>query len=512
MLTVHIAGKRVPVLSASLNETLDQAGEFDFTVAAVHLPNYRTLGDADVALYEDGNLLVSGIVNNVPSLEINDNEVLTVKFTCFDELGRLTFLRSKSDGHYQDSVLTGILNNLLTVAPDWQLTDTSTMVDNLITTTIDLRPKETLFAQIAEAIKSVPDVHLRYGGYNAAGGYHELHIGYFNAITTRIVQGENLVKLKLKSNSSRKYRLVESYGNRTTGRRITLADALNDARTTSHADYARYPISYDAVVGAYVVTDVNATSGGEVTKTFELQKTKNDKIPNAVEQAQAGYALWLKTVRFMKENSEYESYSASVWLAEKPQIGDKAYVRARVVEDLRNPVTQQITEVETFSVDDYYTITNVKTSFERGKLPNGTEVVLYDLELTTNDLAEKTDPILELYERLEQGSKFDDTAAQNGLNIPAPVVVSHGPGVAADCNHSGANTGKLFVFTAPPAPSWAKKVSVSAELQGDPATYVEISVPTKPGQNYSICVKPDSSNWNASSSATAYAQFIYSAG
>jgi hypothetical protein len=515
----RVAGLDIPVLSASIEWSFDEISEFDVTVPIRFLPGYQDVLESDIELIEDGEMLISGFVNDPPVLESIEPGILQVKLGCFNELGRLTLYRSRTDGHYQDSTVLGIIGNLLEMTNGaWMLSGTETMVNEEITTTVDLRRKETLFAQIAEVVKSVPDVHLRYGGYNTLFGMHELNIGYFGDTNTQLIEGKNLSSLRLKSKKEPSYTVVESYGNTTADRRISLADSLSDLRTIFNVDYPRFPITEDPSMGTWVVTDQESSGQRQVTKFFELSKTKNDQIPTAVEIAQAGYALWLKTVRFMKQNSPHETYSAIATVEEIPEVGDKARIRSVVEEQVLNPITQDSHYEKTFEVDGDYRITKVKHSMERyfqfdAVDESPTQVWRVDLELSSNDESEDTDPDLELYERLENGNSFDSLGGIVGFNIPPPVMVTWGPGDAADCNYNGmgSNTGRNYALTAPTPPTWATKVSYVLTLDPEDSNYSVISAPSSPGDDLQICVTDENELWPPDEDITAYAQFIYQA-
>lgn len=510
---IRLQNRDIPILKASVRWKLDTIADVKVTVPLQAVPDIRTVRLEDFELYDRGQRIVAGFVNDRPSINVESNQVLTADLGCFDDLGRLTCYRASADAHYQDTAVTDILDDLLLMTGGtWALGDTSTMVDEAITTTIDLRKKEELFAQVMATIKAVPDLHVRYGGL--VGGVRQLDIGNFNQWTEDFIQGNNLTSLRMKLSQQPAYRVIEAYGNRSALRRVTLLDALSDARTTTHPDYARFPITEDVATGTWVVTDQNASAGCEVTKFFDLQKTRNDEPPTAAEVAETGYALWLKVVRFMKSNAEYESYSGEVLLPAPPQVGDRAYVHSHVSEPVVDGLSGEVTYIPLFEVNETFRITDVSLDFgnpqlQVDRLTQGQRpMATYGVEVSSNDESEELDPDLELYERLEQGDSFDQNDQTLGFTIPAPVQVTHDSGDAADCDYDlvtpGTQPGKTFTLTSPTPPAWANFVTVNYAIEPADTAYREDAYPATPGDDLVLCVE-----WPPASPVTVTAQYVF---
>lgn len=514
----RIDGQDFEVIDFDIDWALDQANKFSVDVLAKELNDWRDIIYANVEVYDGGTLVTSGYVEKSPKLEMKDGGVLTVSLSCLDEIGRLICDRAKFDAHYQDQQVLSIITDLLSVATDMWVTTLVNMVDPLVVTTVDLRSKETLFAQIIETIKASPQVHIRYGGRQITGEYI-LEIGNFGSITSEGIQDHNLLDLKLQFNSEKMYRIVESYGDATINAKINLGDALADPRTVLHPDYAQFPISLDGATGAYICTNNALTKGCQVRKSFNVIKVKNDTTPTAAEIAEAGYALWLKTVRFMQKSTSYETYSATVMLPEPPEVGDNMFIRSVVREPIYDSMTGKVVaEHETFSVNDDFRITKVGFSTESLVIPDAMyfdlteENGLFSVELTSNDEAEMIDPDVELYSRLEDHREFDDIGASLVLYPIQVTTLTYNSTNPADCVGSGpGNTGKLFLHTSPVPPVGATGVVTWFVL--DP-TYMDIynyTPPAAPGQNWSACVQPQAGVWppppTVNYTVTVYWQF-----
>lgn len=497
----RIDGQDFELVDFDTDWVLDQANEFTVEILAKEF-DWRSSLYSDVEVYDGNELIISGFVNKSPKLKIKDANVLVISLTCLDEIGRLTCDRAKFDAHYQDQQVLAIITDLLSVATTTWVTSLVNMVDPLVVTTVDLRTKETLFAQIVETVKATQQVHLRYGGIQPTGE-HILEIGDFGDENSEGIQGHNLLSLNLEYNTERVYRIVEAYGDSTLGQRISLSDALADARTAVHPDYAQFPISLDAATGGYVVTNTALTKGCEVRKSFNVIKVKNDSPPSPAEIAEAGYALWLKSVRFMQKSIEYETYSAQVMLPEAPIVGDKMFIRSLIREPVYDAVTGKVVaEHETFSVEGLYRITKVKFNTNQLVMPDSmlheitNQELVYDIELTSNDEADTIDPEIELFEKLESYQEFDDTAGTLELAPIQQTTVSYALGAAADCVGSGpGNTGKLFLHATPAPPAWATGIITWYVTDPTNMDLYNITPPAAPGQNWSACVQPNGGNW-----------------
>ena len=515
-LFARIDGQDFELIDFDADWVVDQANTFSIDVLAKEFA-WRNSMYSDVEIYDGKDLVISGFVDKSPKLEMKDGGPLVVALSCLDELGRLTCDRAKFDAHYQDQQVLSILTDLISVATIPWVLSLVNMVDPLVVTTIDLRSKETLFAQIVETVKSTPQVHLRYGGQQITGE-HVLEVGNFGDVNAEGIQGHNLLGLKLNYNTEKMYRIVESYGDSTLSQKISLFDALSDARTAVHPDYAQFPISLDAATGSYIVTNAAISEGCSVRKSFNVIKVKNDTTPTAAEVAEAGYALWLKTVRFMQKSTSYETYSAEVLLPSQPDVGDNMFIRSVVREPVYDAMTGKIVaQHETFEVNDDFRITKVGFTTEQVALPDGQyydlhqQELVYSIELTSNDEAEMIDPDAELFARLEDHTEFDDVGASLVLYPIQSTTLTYNSTNAADCNGSGVLTGKLFLHTSPVPPVGATGVITWYVANPGNMDIYNYTPPAVVGNNWSACIQPNGGNWpppvGVNYTVTVYWQF-----
>lgn len=503
----RIGGQDVDVVAASYNEALDAAPDFNITIEAKAIANWRNLYLENVALFYRGEKMASGLIIDTPQLQLTDGKNQTIALGCAGELGRLTCYRAKSTAHYQNQLVTAILGDLMNMTSGaFALTNTSTMPDTSIKTTLDLRSKESLFAQIIDVIKATPGVHIRY----VSGSFHEIHIGEFGVETSRLVQGDNLTSLKLQRSQNRAIQVVEAYGDRSGNRQISLADALANPDTLAHSLYSTYPISFDALTGTYIVTNTTVAKGCQVTKQFSEVKTRNDKPPTLAERREAGYALWLKVVRFLQQNAAYESYTADALLPTAPKVGDRAWVQAQVLEQIYNPVTREEKWASTFSVAQAYRIMKVTRHFDFQNLDDRLHD-RYTLELSSSDDAELIDDDLELYERLERRDQSDDPSSAITFNVPATVSLTYGAPTPSDCDYPGGgpSDGKLYTINSPAPPLGATSVSASYVLNPLSALANVISLPAAPGDPLILCVSGTGQVWPPPVPVTVTAQFVF---
>lgn len=509
---VRLDGRDLQPNSVNITWTLDQAADFTIEVPA-SLIDSANIRYKPVQVWVGDQLFVSGIVTDRPSLTLSKDSAIMASLRCMDELGQLALLyRAYGRAHYQNELLIAVIQDLLQkmTGGAWVLTDTSTMVDPSIRTTVDLRSKESLFAQLAEACKSVPQVHLRYGGFS--GGVHTIEIGAFGQLTEHFEA--NINNLTVDYGGKESFSIIEAYGGQSGGRVITLADALSNPETTSDPLYARFPIVFDPITNTYYVEDTHSQSPGQVTRQFTASKTQNDDFPSAPQLQEAGIALWRKAVRELMNYGEYAVYTGDVILPRIPKVGDKARLRAWVSEPVYDPVTLTERPVETFRVDDILKISRVAydlNQHESNSQELGNETVyVFNVEVTTNDEAEIVDDDVYLTERLQDNNTMDNLVNVIGHSQPIPATLTHGPGDAADCDFDGPNTGKLYTIASPTPPTGMSNVQVSYAVSPANARSRVVSYPSTVGQPLVLCVAPPVGSWPPASLITVVATFFFS--
>lgn len=509
---LRIAGRDLLVSKASIAFKQNEISEFEATVPAQSIPRDQ-VQYSDAALYFRGTRYVSGLVLDPPELELSTNSVLSLRIRALDELGRLTCYRAVTDAHFQDIQITTILSVLLGTTSDWSLGDVSTMVDPLAVTTIDLRNKETLFAQIAEVVKATPRCFMRYGGFSA--GLHRLDIGFFGAKTTYAMENEALSALKLQSNGKRTYRLVEAFADRSNQTRLTLNEALSDPRYATDPDSLIYPITLDGT--KYIVTNTLQPRGCETAKAFNIIKTKNDVPASPTEVAEAGYALWKKAIRFLQQNESYTNLTLTGYVANLPRVSDMVYVQTHVSETVFDHVSQSTRKVSTFEVSAWFRMTKINFDFDAvirpGALPGTRPVETYEwvLDVTDNDYIELIDPDVAMYERVEVHDNADIVSGVNGEGLKGifPVPITHVPADPADVGCLP-DIAKEYMFPLPATPAGATQVTAFLAVTGGAAGSVTVTQnPAIPGTPLIACVQAVGGGWPGATAITLTATYIF---
>jgi hypothetical protein len=514
-LLARVGGFDFPVSNFSASWTINEVNEFSFTLQLV---DFQATGMSDAYLQDaslqfHGEELVTGFVYDDGDREIDQQGIVMVNFHCYGEIGRLICKRKKTDAHYQNQPLVFILTDLLNLGTtDWELGDASTMPDPLVATTIDLRNKETRFAQVIEAVKSVPELFARYGGYNTGTGRHQVDIGQFGTLyTPGLLQGDNLVsEIRRNKSTHRRYKVIHGTGGKAGDTVITLEHAsLYDPSLLTHPDY---PISN--VGGDWIVTNNLIGLGCEISKSFSGIKTANDTVPTAIETYEAGYALWQRCVRYFEENQDSVSLSANGVLPSTPLPGDNIRVKGDVWETFYDALSETFERFSTFDVDDEYRITNVSLSIgDDVAFDSQSESVdhrlTYAFELSDSMYPEDYDDELLLYEKVERFDQQDSSAALVPINI---VVDSdtQGPGVPSNCTQTfPVYNGRTFSVPLPVPPAGVTQVSVTTSI--DPAGGADIEItqyPALPATGLQACVSYNG-NWTVVNSGTLTVIFIF---
>lgn len=407
MLYARINNVDYDIIDGNINFELDAISEFDVTIRLRDI-KYITLLYTPIEIYYDGNLLISGYVDKRPVVKVTDKNALTVNLNCVNELGRLACTKARRNRHYQNQTLSVILADLIAVVPGWVL-DTTTLTTGSETLTIDLRSKETLFAQITEVITSVPDTHFRYGGIDGSGNYI-FEVGNFNDITTYANIGFNLIDIELQPQENRFYQIIEGYGGICDTGVIRLNRAAVDARYLASPYLAQFPISNPAADNSWIVTNNAATSlvDCSVRKSFSLIKTKNDVVPTAAELTDASYMLYLKCVRFLKESLPSNFYNLRITNGSIPNVGDRVQIFAKIEEDFYDDITGSLSDpIEIFTVNDDYRMTRISLNLAEivdaiyDNQSNSNEYVL-NITASENDELGFFDAELDVYEELEK--------------------------------------------------------------------------------------------------------------
>ena len=494
------ASAQLPLIDFEFTETQSEVGQIDFSFRSEDFES--DILYASVEFIFDGVVVISGIVVDPAELQLSGS-IITTKVRALTELGRLTTRRAKKNSHYQNVSIVAIIEDLLATTGDWAIGDTSTMIEPDAKTTVDLRQKETLFAQIAGAIAVVPKVFMRYGGYNSITGKREVDIGYFGEdIESFVVQGENLFDLKIERRTSWPMRIIEAYGDISDETQISLNDALSNPDTLAHAEYATYPISYDALGEVYIVTNTLISNGAEAVKNYRMLRTKNDASPTEAEKQEVGYAVWRRAVRdFQFADANSYAVKAAFPLDNVPILDNKVFVIGQVHELARDVDTGELRSIQRF--DQHGLLRVVSRTISAEITSKG---LICEITVTDGDYADNYDQQANLYDRLETYNQNDNPAAMMLSELgSATVSVTKLTTDVADC--SG---GKLFSFPSPTPPSGARRVYANV-ISASPATGVtweRVQYAALPATPYEICVKVGGT-WPAATDITIVVRYTF---
>lgn len=493
----------VPYIKANYKIQVRQTGEFQVTIPA-QIVRAVELRYRNVSLYWNDGVFVSGFITRVVSSELAKNEPFTYTLTCMDELARLAMYgRADSNAYYENRTATYIIGQLLHYARrqglPWYITDVSSMAEPDGLYTVDLRNKETIWAQIVELANVIPDFNVRFGGYNESLDLYELHAGAFNQVTSQLIQGDNLTRLKGQPNTKDIIRIIEpvSGGNNP----LTLNTPPSIPLTSG------YPISTDSN-GRAIVTRTATPAGGAVLKKFSNIQTRTDS-PTPTEIQNTVNSLYLRAVAFLDEHQFYLSYTGEAELPAPPRLADLARVRSTVEEPIYDPFTERVTRyLPTFLVDENFFILGYSVDIEAPTIEfipftERTRPLLgYSIELSNLSYLENTDPTLDVFKELDTPPQSAISSSDPGLKGTTDVVIALGPLLAPDCG-----TGKLFTFPLPAVPMGASHVICTFRMpSGNHARIVQMAS-VGPNADLILCV--NEGRWTSTSSMSITARFEF---
>lgn len=493
------------VISASYDITQNEIGKIDFTIL------YADTDGADIG-YRDielvyGSYVFTGILIETTDPEPKDGKVL-LPCHAYTDLGRLLCEKANSDGHYQNVLVSVIVQNLLSTTTNWLLTDTSTMIDPNDLTTIDLRSsKENLFSQVAEVIKSVPSLTIRYLGYNGGTGNHEVGIGNFGARRWYCIQNENLVDIKPSTVQRKPLWKIEAISDKSGNERVTLQSLVSPpyAPYTSHPDAVDYPVVLDGA--KYVVKDNSMTRGCSIVKNYSIHKTKNDSEPTTPEVTETAFAVWRQAIRDLQKNRPHHSFNVTGVFDEVPLVSDMMYVHAVVEEKIYDPVARTEIILRTFNVDDWYRIVGVKCNFE----DNANGRLKFEVSVSDEDYAETSDPDVEMYDMLVRHDTADKNSVGtgNGIKGVTEVTVTHDPATdPADGACTG--TAKKYSFPFGALPAGTTGVFAFVTVVSPVAAIVQrVTEPVVPSTPLELCVQIPGGGWSGATPVSVKINYVF---
>lgn len=517
-LWARIYNRDVPLLKCKIGTFQNKAGTIDLVVPIVPFMQgfsservlRETLRYQNVEIYNGDVLVKSGYIKDVlPATAGKVNGFLAI--SCDDEVGKLSLIWSKPDAHYQDVSIVSIMSDLLTIADDWELGDTSTMDDPAITTTINVRSKDRLWAQIVAVAESVPNVYVRYGGVNEISGNYKLDVGFFGeqSDSRYAYESYNIAEIKQKRTPTELIRKIRPKGGK--------AGAIIIKLTGSETVPSGFSILFDVGTQEYYIQNDNLSSGVEIARTYREIRTDNSTTPKAAQLAEARQALADRTVKELMASSESETLTLSCSLKSIPLISQNIRIRSKIDTPSYDILTDRVTYTNVRDVDGYYRITKIdfdwNDEWEQSvpMLDKDKQMKTYNLQLEVTDGIEASeyDEVMFLAKRLETHDDDEPFGAGIGLGGSYIIAVNHN-GVASDCIVGGV-AAKLFQFDYDPLPSTAIQAITYQVLDVDNGgNYNENQAPALPSTPLILCVTGTGGGaWNAGENTTVTIEYTY---
>jgi hypothetical protein len=516
--TCIIGTKEISVIRVKRSEKQRQIPEFEVSVTTLDLIGLGDIYLEDIALYQDGELLISGIIRSPsppPKFERGSSQRLQTTLKCDGEIGRLQ-CETAANIHFQNVAVSAAITALLATALDsmWALGDTTTLSD--IQITIDPRSHQTLWPQIIDVLEASRfPTFFRYGGNS--GGTHLLDIGTFDGQDPSFyVRQENqLSPLRLKEPSREPIKRLYPVSGPSSTQPVALSNALNiDPTLATHPDFPLHAAS-----GSIINNTISR--GCQLRKEFKIHKPQNDLNASQAVKNEVAISLYRRGVFEMEQSAPYYSGDVTVVLPRPPKINEKIFADTLVHEEDYDFLTEQVHLVESFRLQEWMRIVGFKSDHRERSIEyedyletQGGFLTVYDLELTSADIADEYDPLLTVYDDVKTYDTFDDnsTIIQNVVgSVQIQAQLSQGPGLAANCNYAGVNTGRLFSFPMPTVPPGATSVTAYVQIVNPSNVfYVVTQNPALPATPFQICASAaGGGNWGVGSQATITVAYIF---
>jgi hypothetical protein len=496
MIEAILQGKSLEVFDLSIEFKEAKIPTFKIKIQAYPFADVNALLYQDIAILRDGQELVSGIVAQLPRPEVHLGLGGFLSLQCDTQLGRL-YTEMAYGVQFQNVTVAVAIATLLAEAEDsnWALNDTSTLDDEEIT--LDVRSKETLWAQMEMIRKAAKTpYYLRYAGFS--GGSHRLDIGSFGEEVRNIAatQGQNVIGEPKYSQPSRDpLKEIRPISGKVGTKPVALSEALVlEPGLSSDPDYPLDPLRQSVV-------NNTLSSGRRVRRPFTEIKTENESLPSQTERSQAALALYYKARRELIASNPYIVVRLELALETMPVLYSKIYVDVIARQTVYDPYTQTETLYELLPIQGWFRIFgfslrgDMKGSIdEKGQLR---KMDIYTLELSSGIQEESYSEFELMFNRLEKHDLEDNTGVIIGTISRVPVTVQHS-GVAANCNYSGANTGKLFEFPLPQIPAGATGVTAEVREVSDATVDWDIAQDATLSLPLQLCVSgPAAAAWTS---------------
>lgn len=507
------ANREFEIVSGKGSWKQNEIGKMDIFVPSSLVDGLSLFGE-EINIYRDGNLYWQGVVTDNSSTK-GDGTVRLTQINALDPLGYLMLdYYAKTKSHYRDAPLTVLLSDLLSdTAGDWRLWKADTMADRLIKTTIDLTKKETLWAQMIESVKSIPNCFVRYGGID--NGVRLVDVGTFQYPTQGIISRDVLIDpLKFDRKGKMPLKVIKPSAGNASKVPISLQYAL-DARPWLATD-PDYPITQDGN-GDYIVTSSAITTGRKIAKHYgdikAIAQDEGDATPEELQEA--GLALYYRCIREFEEARPQLNVSATCALSSLPTVPSWWRVIGDAYEATFDYAQAKVEQAQVLKFNQVMAAAEVNLDFTTaGKRLNtlsGEQLLHERVSIKFNEVGfvPRSSDLL-LAERVDEN---DDDTANNTLitldSTSSPVVVTHSA-ITSDTVHSTGVLGKQFSFTLPAPPVGAIAVYATLEATEEYVLMDMVIEPALPATNMLVyATAPFRQPWSSATSVTITAQFYF---
>lgn len=498
-----------------MNFTQNEIGTFDISVPTRDIVG-MDLYLEDVSVYQDDTLIIDGLIKSpfvYPELPDSISNPLFTSLKCDENLGRLAN-ESSADLHFQDTFISVAVATLLTNTQfsSWIINDATTLND--ITVTVDLRNKESLWAQIIAVCEaSRTATFVRYGGYS--GGNYLLDIGYFRIrrnVPKAVWSSNILTPPRFSEANTEPIKILYPISGASPDLPVNLDAALAIDPTLNDPSQ-----DYQILTGTGSIRNNTISKGIAVRKSYEQVKTKNDSSPSQAELNETALTLYNVASEEMEASQSSISLSVKITSEVTPQLNDAIWLESRIYETVYDLYTEEYTNIQSFDISGYFRIVGLSADFrERFEVYNpyieafvGNAV--YELELVQGDKRITKSATEILLEKSEKTDTFDNLQATVGGGVlGVQNVTVQQDTVAANCNYSGVLDGREFDFAIPAAPVGATDIIVTVK-DVTPNNYIfKVTSYGSIGGTYTLCVQNSNTNdWDLSDSASITITVFY---
>lgn len=480
----------------------NEISKFDIQVPA-HQAFNKDLFTLPVYVYYDNHLVLRGLVQDSNDTQYRGGRYMT-RINCLGEEGYLmvSYL-PRYNAHYQNQLLTVAIQDILAATGGtWVMWDTSTLTSLSVSTTIDLRKEETIWAQLVKLVSATPSHFVRFR--ELMNGIFRLDVGTFETpIVATLHRGIYTKPLKFQRKETLPVYRAAAYGAESGGVVPTLGHALGfHPELTSDPDFRIIPNN----LGGYYIQNMSLSKGEHRVYEFDVLKTKNDTAPTTAEVYQAGYAVYQKAVREMQISASSFHVTAECVLSFLPRIPSAFRVIGEVFDIAYNPLLDSAEELASIQIDEVLIAHKMKL-LGIGYDEQGGLSYHVALELSSNGFPPKKDAGKALVEKIPTDKDRKDDSKQF---LSSSVVSVNHSGVASDCTHSSGAAGKTFTFAMPAVPGGATGVYVSVIATNGSSLVLLTQPPALPATGAIACVTDaDGGAWSVSSNVTCQATFYF---